>query len=199
MTETPASAQEQRGMPASAQLQTARPSPDASEDAFRAIYESELSYVMHTLRRMGVGERDLEDVTHDLFITVYRRLDDYDRSRPLRPWLCGIAFRTACDYRRLARHRRETHDEGVEARDGARSADDQVAAGEARALVMKALDELDLDKRAVLVMHDIDGHPMPDVALALSIPLNTAYSRLRAARAEFVLAVHRVSAQMGEP
>jgi len=41
-----------------------------------------------------------------------------------------------------------------------------------------------IDKRAVLVMHDMDGVAMPKIAEALSIPLNTAYSRLRLARQE---------------
>ena len=39
----------------------------------------------HTLRRLGVRQRDLADVTHDVFVTVYRRLDSYDPARPLRP------------------------------------------------------------------------------------------------------------------
>ena len=50
---------------------------------------------------------------------------------------------------------------------------------------------LELDRRAVFVMHDIDGHVMPDIATALGIPLNTAYSRLRLARADFAVAVKR--------
>jgi len=57
---------------------------------------------------------------------------------------------------------------------------------------MRALEELDLDRRAVFVMHDIDGHVMPDIAAALGVPLNTAYSRLRLARADFAAAVERV-------
>ena len=41
-------------------------------------------------------------------------------------------------------------------------------------------------------MHDIDGHVMPDIAAALGVPLNTAYSRLRLARADFAAAVKRL-------
>ena len=60
-------------------------------------------------------------------------------------------------------------------------------------MVLKALDALDLDKRAVLVMHELDGVAIPDVAMALSIPLNTAYSRLRLARRDFEKAVSELS------
>ena len=58
--------------------------------------------------------------------------------------------------------------------------------------VLDALDVLDLDKRAVFVMHEIDGTPIPAVATALGIPVNTAYSRLRLAREAFTAQVKRL-------
>ena len=54
---------------------------------------------------------------------------------------------------------------------------------------MKALDLLDFDRRVVLVMHDLDEVPIPEIASTLDIPLNTAYSRLRLARADVLAAV----------
>ena len=59
-------------------------------------------------------------------------------------------------------------------------------------LVDLAMDALDLDKRAVLILHDLDGESVPDIARALGLPEGTVYSRLRAARAEFTAAVARV-------
>ena len=40
-------------------------------------------------------------------------------------------------------------------------------------------------------MHELDGHAMPEIAAALGVPLNTAYSRLRLAREQFALVVRR--------
>jgi len=148
-----------------------------------SIYRSELAYVWKTLRRLGAPPVDLEDLTHDVFVVVHRHLGDYDPARPLRPWLFGIAVRVVSDYRRVARNTRELPGQTVEAVDRAPSAQDRVEDEEARALLMKALDALDLEQRAVLVMHDLDELPVPEIAATLSIPLNTAYSRLRLARA----------------
>ena len=53
---------------------------------FRALFDAEFSYVWTSLRRMGVPARDLEDLTHDVLLEVYKRLESYDPSRPLRPW-----------------------------------------------------------------------------------------------------------------
>lgn len=149
---------------------------------FTAIFRAESSYVWNTLRRLGVQVRDLEDITHEVFLTVHRRLADYDSTRPVRPWLFGIAYRTAARYRDLARHRREVFDVPAEPVDHAPGIEEQVMAQERRALLLQALDGLDLDQRAIFVMHEIDGCPMPEVALTLAVPLNTAYSRLRLAR-----------------
>ena len=77
----------------------------AREGLFRTMFEREASYVMCSLRRLGVRERDVPDVAHDVFVTVYRLLEGYDADRPARPWLFAIALRVAADHRRLARHR----------------------------------------------------------------------------------------------
>ena len=158
---------------------------------FPAVYAAELGYVWNTLRRLGVQDRDIEDLCHDVFVVVFRNLEVYDARRPIRPWLFGIAFRVASDYRRLARHRREIPGTTRELTCPAPPADEVMLRRERQRLVARALEELELDRRAVFVMHDIDGHVMPDIATALGIPLNTAYSRLRLARADFAVAVKR--------
>jgi RNA polymerase sigma-70 factor (ECF subfamily) len=73
---------------------------------------------------------------------------------------------------------------------------------QARLLVLEALEVLDLDQRAVFVMHDIDEQPAPAIADVLEIPLNTVYSRLRAARAKFEARLRKLRARGrwgGEP
>ena len=59
----------------------------------------------------------------------------------------------------------------------------------------RLLDELDDDKRTVFVLAELEQTTAPEIADALGIPLNTVYSRLRAARIEFdkALARHRAS------
>jgi len=168
------------------------------EAHFRAIFEHEFDYVWNTLRRLGVPPRDLEDLTHEVFVAVHRQLPHYDSSRPLRPWLFAFGFRIASDYRRRAHNRLEILEENDVA-DAAPAADAQLAAREDRALVAAALDTLDLDRRAVFVLHQLDECPVPEIAASLGIPLNTAYSRLRLAREQFAKAWKRLRAQQDRP
>jgi RNA polymerase sigma-70 factor (ECF subfamily) len=162
---------------------------------FQSLYKQEFGYAWRTLRRLGVRESDLADLAHDFFLVVFRHLDDYDRARPVRPWLFGIAFRVVSDYRRSARVVRETVGDAPDIADRAPAVDEQIAERQARNAVMRALDELDLDRRAVLVMHDLDGHPVPEIAAALTIPVATAYSRLRLAREDLGAVIKRMRAR----
>ncbi len=161
--------------------------------SFTALYQEHFGYVWRSLRRLGIPDADLPDLAHDVFVVVHRKLGDYDPARPAKPWLFGICFRVALDKKRKASSFRESLVEGagdrVPARD--RPADDVVEAREAHEEVMRALDGLDLDKRAVFVLHELEGLSMPEIARVVDAPLNTLYSRLRLAREAFVAAVRR--------
>jgi RNA polymerase sigma-70 factor (ECF subfamily) len=162
---------------------------------FPSLYKQEFAYAWRTLRRLGVRERDLPDLAHDLFIVVFRHLSDYDPARPFRPWLFGFAYRIVSDYRRSARFARESLGDAADAIDRAPPADEQIAEQQAREQIILVLDGLDLDRRAVLVMHDLEGQPVPEIAAALGIPVATAYSRLRLAREDLAAAIKRLRAR----
>jgi RNA polymerase sigma-70 factor (ECF subfamily) len=134
-------------------------------------------------------------VTHDVLVQVFKNLHRYDPARPIRPWLFAFALRIASDYRRLARHRLEVLDDGAGAPAIAPEAEEHVVAGERRTLVLAALDELELGLRAVFILHDLDERPMAEIAAALGIALQTAYSRLYAARDDFAAAVRRLQSR----
>ncbi|MET0593674.1 MAG: sigma-70 family RNA polymerase sigma factor [Polyangiaceae bacterium] len=182
------------GVPLS-NVRAADPNPPTDPDSlFRSVFEEGFDYVWNTVRRLGVAPADIEDVSHDVMLDVYRKMGTYDPARPLKPWLFAFSFRAVSEYRRKQRVRREVREE-VEAVDRAPLADAQLVAEENRALVAAALETLDLDRRAVFVLHDLDDVPIPDVARTLEIPLNTAYSRLRVAREKFVKALKRLQAR----
>jgi RNA polymerase sigma-70 factor (ECF subfamily) len=167
---------------------------------FREVFEAECAYVWTTLRRLGVAERDVEDVAHETFLRVAAHLHEYEPSRPLRAWLFVFTLRMARDYRRLARHRHETigaQDDAPE--EGRALPDELVAAREGHALVLRALDALDWDKRVVFVACELEEREVAEVAATLGIPRNTAASRLRLARGEFTITIRRLAARGARP
>jgi RNA polymerase sigma-70 factor, ECF subfamily len=163
----------------------------ADERSCIDAFQAEFDYLCRSLRRLGVRPEDVEDDVHEVFLVLNRKWRDYDPSRPLRPYLFGIAFRVVAARRR--RERREVPGalEGVPASDD--RPDEALEAADARELVLNALARVPIARRGVLVMHDIDEMPMRDIARALSLPLFTGYSRLRKARREFEAAVRALS------
>lgn len=46
--------------------------------AFAQVYEQHAALVWRSLRRLGVREADLEDVTEEVFVVVHRKLPGFD-------------------------------------------------------------------------------------------------------------------------
>jgi RNA polymerase sigma-70 factor, ECF subfamily len=160
------------------------------DEACLGAFQRELDYVYRTLRRLGTSPSEVEDLAQDLFLALRRSWTEYDATRPLRPYLFGIAFRIASAHQR--KRSREVAWGIVEISDMAPRPDEIMQSKSARALVLAALDRVPLPRRAVLVMHDLEEVPVADVAQTLSIPRFTVYSRLRKARREFQTAIRRI-------
>lgn len=159
---------------------------------FEAIYRAELAWVLRTARRLGVADGDCPDVAHDVFVAVYKRAGDFQTGRPLRPWLFGFVYRVVGN-RMQAGSRRETPTSRLPERPDESARPDQLAeAAEARAHVQTALDELDLDQRAVCVLCDLEQLTAGEAAAVLQIPENTVYSRLRVARQRVAATLRRL-------
>jgi RNA polymerase sigma-70 factor (ECF subfamily) len=171
------------------------PEVEPNAALFRRLFEAEAGYVWLTLRRLGVREADVEDLAHELFMKAYGKLNEYDDTRAAKPWLFAFAFRVASEYRRTAKHKYETLGDPPDVPSEAPAADQLLAAQHERALLSAALASVDLDRRAVLVAHEMDEIPMKDVAVSLEIPLNTAYSRLRVGREELARAFVRLQSK----
>lgn len=152
--------------------------------AFDEVYATEFAFVWRNLRRLGVGEAALRDAAQDVFVVVHRRLGDFEGRAPLRSWIYSIVTRIARQYRRT-RERKELRDVEDPERipdSSLPTPEDSAARGQALRLLVSLLDTLDDDKREALVLCDLEGMTVPEVAAAVGSNVNTVYSRIRAAR-----------------
>src|SRR5215470_9688041 len=125
------------------------PATVPEDAAFAAAYDAEFEVVWLYLRRLGVAEADVEDAVHDVFVVAHRRYGTYDPSRPLRPWLLGIAFRVAAQWRRRHRFEVTVAEPAPDRADEGRAPDEVVASRQASSRLQIALAALDIDQRAV--------------------------------------------------
>lgn len=169
---------------------SASPEPAPPEVACVAVFDRELDYVFSTLRRLGATPGEIEDLAHEVFLVLYRNWPNVDVSRPIRPYLFGIAFRLVAAHRR--RRSREVCMVVPEPEDAGSSPEMKLQARQSAALLASALKRIPLPRRAVLIMHDFDDVPIRDIAETLSITRFGAYARLRKARQELRVAVQRL-------
>ena len=159
---------------------------------FRSLYEEHVGFVWRNLRRLGVAPSDVEDRVQEVFVVAHRRLGDYEeRGHGPRAWLFQIVLRVASEWRRHKRRHPEDVDGGA-AQDLEQIEPEQpdlVARREALDQLDAALATLDVDKRAVLVLHEIEEMTAPEISESLSLPINTVYSRLRVARQQLEAAL----------
>lgn len=150
-----------------------------------AVFDAHAPFVGRTLRCLGVHEREVPDAMQEVFLVVHRRLPELARPSALRSWLYAICLRKAMTLRRRAARRREQALDPIEETEGsAPTPHDALETTRALATALEILDDLDDDKRAVFVLYEVEQMPMSEVALAVGCPLQTAYSRLYAARRE---------------
>lgn len=155
--------------------------PRLSEATFPEIFEQQSQFLWRTLMNLGVPRCDAQDVCQEVMLTVHRRLPDFD-GRSLRGWLYGICVRFASDYRRSARVRREVPTEALpETAHGAEPTEDLDRARSLRR-TLEALDTLDEAKRSAFVLYEVEELTLAEVSEALQVPIQTVYSRVKAAR-----------------
>lgn len=173
------------------------PSPTAVTPVltFRAVYDEHFAFVWRMLWRLGVWPGSVADAAQDVFVVVNRRLSDVRGAELVQSFIYGVVVRVAGDYRRLQRRKglvgAADCDEVPDGRTP--SAYDHVQRKEAVALLDRLLDELDEQRREVLVLVELEGLSVPDVAKLVGANVNTIYTRLRRGRHDFeqALARHR--------
>ena len=180
---------------ASAQV-SAAPASDGLDADLLSIHAEHADFVWLTLQRVGVAPADIEDCLQEVFIVVHQRLGSFDGSSRMTTWLYGICIRVAAAYHRRAFRRWERPGEEIhEAIDEGESPELAASRREAQERLRHVLDEMDIEKRAVFVMFEIDEISCEEIAEIVGTPVGTVYSRLHSARKEFESALRRHKAR----
>jgi RNA polymerase sigma-70 factor (ECF subfamily) len=125
---------------------------------------------------------DAEDVTQEVFLRVFRSLEGWDESRPLKPWVMGIAV-NRCRTWLAQRARRPELVDYLQDTVAGPVADDS---GELLREIQAALAELRVEYRTVFVLFHEHGQPYEEIAQALRRPVGTIKTWLHRARLEIL-------------
>jgi RNA polymerase sigma-70 factor (ECF subfamily) len=149
-------------------------------EAVRTLVERFQAEVYGLCVRLLNHRHDAEDVTQEVFLRVFRSLRRWDASRPLRPWIMGIAVNRCRTWLTQRARRPETVDYLQETASGPPEDDTAELVREIRAAVA----ELRPEYRAVFVLFHEQGRPYDEIADALGRPVGTVKTWLHRARLE---------------
>lgn len=154
---------------------------------FDQVYATTFALVRHHARRMGVDFKCIDDVVQDVYLAVYRQLDQFTGRCAIQTWVLAILMRVVSNYHRTRRRKGAGY-----AMSSASSEVDHVADGkdlldtveqrEAARLLLSLLGRLKPVHAAVFIMSELEGMTSAEIASATDINVHTVCSRLRAAR-----------------
>jgi RNA polymerase sigma-70 factor (ECF subfamily) len=132
---------------------------------------------------------DAEDIVHEVFIVVQRRLHEFRGDAKLTTWLYRITAFVSLRHLRKQRVRGAVHgfanDIANEIASLEPTPSEQLEEKQKAETVHAALDSLDSKHRDVLILFELDGHNGEEIADLTSTKLATVWVRLHRGRARF--------------
>jgi RNA polymerase sigma-70 factor (ECF subfamily) len=169
---------------------------------FSEIYRHYFDFVWSSARHLGIGTEGIDDVVQEVFIVIHAKLHTIQQPESLRSWIYGVVRRTVSGHRRAYKVKETSagsFDKLTEVPGPMGSTPLDAAEQNAQLeLLSSLLGEIDEAKREVFILAELEEMTVPEIAEALEIPLNTAYSRLRAARQAFEAGLARRAARPKE-
>jgi RNA polymerase sigma-70 factor (ECF subfamily) len=162
------------------------------------LFRKHAPFVARLLHRLGVPAREIDDVVQQVFVVVHKN-DGYVKG-PATPtsYLGAIAVKAASSARRRDGAQRSRH-AGCSPELLASSGRDPVSLLEVRrelSQLQAALDKMDPELRAVLVLTELEGESCASIAASQGIPVGTVYWRAHRARKQFRKIAGRLTEKM---
>jgi len=179
--------------PVRAEVGASTSTPDLATDEL-------LGLLYRQLRRLAGPRPDLDDIVQAAAERALKSLPRFEGRAQLSTWTYGVAYRTLLDhdrwYARFKRRYIQADDasptDGADQTGGATLAEPRTRFDSEALLIeverarrlYRALDQLPGAKRAVVILHDLEGLPASEVASVVGVNEGTIRSRLRDGRAK---------------
>ena len=148
--------------------------------AWRVLYERYAALVFRFLSALGVRDPEREDACQDVFLAVYRSLPSFRGEAQLSTWIYRITARTTGKL--IQKRKLRTALATTLTQEPPPSLSDPTEQTARALLLDRMLDKLNPKKRLVLVLFELEGVPVEEIARIADCPTNTVWSRLHHAR-----------------
>ena len=155
-------------------------------DGFDTLVTPHMSYLYRLAYRFCGNTHDAEDLVQDLLIKLYPRYQELYDIEKLAPWLARSLYNLFIDSTRKDK-RNPLHGAGEveelkEHSSHQQEPDESLENAQLQQQLYKALAKLNLDQRALIGLHDMEGYTLQEIEKLINTPLGTLKSRLHRAR-----------------
>ena len=183
-----------------------RRAQNADEMAFREIVERYQSKVFSIIYGILRNHNDAEDIAQQVFTKVYFSIKSFDFRSSLLTWIYKITVNECYDYLRKKKVRKLVYESDFSEEDALRMEHSEPARDQhqpvdvalaQRDLVMKLLARLPEEERNLLLLKEVEGHSVEELAAMTGINENTIKVKLFRARQKLLKSAHRLTRSAG--
>ncbi|MDD2702813.1 MAG: RNA polymerase sigma factor [Candidatus Omnitrophica bacterium] len=162
-------------------------------ESFEAVYKSLSGFVYNVAFRVVNNRQDAEEVTQEVFLTMYRRLKDFRFESSFKTWVYRITVNHAINYGRKAsrgKNRSFEYDDEMQVTVTPGVVEAEIEKEYVNTVVEKLLGAISPEQKACMVLRGMEGLSYKQIAEILEVNINTVRTRLRRAR-EILLSLRK--------
>lgn len=176
------------------------------ELAFREIVERYQSKVFSIIYGILRNHNDAEDIAQQVFSKIYFSVRNFDFRSSLLTWIYKITVNECYDYLRKKRVRKLVYESDFSAEDAQRMETSEPAVDAAvptdkrlaqRDLVMKLLSKVSKQDRTLILLKEVEGHSVEELAQMTGLNENTIKVKLFRTRQKLIKAALRLGRVRG--
>ncbi|MCX5862976.1 MAG: sigma-70 family RNA polymerase sigma factor [Deltaproteobacteria bacterium] len=165
---------------------------DGDYDAFETLVEKYQGRIYRHLRKMVRDQSEAQDLLQETFLSAYKGLKGFAGNSSFSTWLFKIASNAALMFLRRQRPEMLQYDEQIRDSEGAEFVPaspefvstplDILLSAEGRRKIEEAIDGLPLIYRTVIILRDVEGFSLEEVAGIIESSVPAVKSRLHRGR-----------------
>jgi RNA polymerase sigma-70 factor (ECF subfamily) len=162
-----------------------RKASEGDVESFEKIFRSYADYVYNIALRIVQNREDAQEITQEVFVSVYHNLKNFRFQAKLKTWIYRITVNMAINRTKKEskmKDRTVDYDDASISGNPLSSLDDRVEKEYKESIIKKLLDALTPEQRACIVLRNIEGLSYQEIAQVLNIGINAVRSRLKRAR-----------------
>lgn len=156
-----------------------------SLESFERIYKVYSGFVYNVAFRVVNDRDEAQEVSQEVFLTVYRKLKSFKFKSSFKTWIYRITVNIAINYAKKKskdRDRTVEYDDNSEFNRTINSTSEEIEREQQQKDISTLLEALNPDQRVCIVLRSIEGLSYQEIAETLNVNINTVRSRLKRAR-----------------